>query len=154
MLGAEDGAGRTAEPGASEYTHCVMGHSGEEGVSATSGARLEAVSGPLKGKLFPLTGDEISIGRDPSNEISLLDSLVSRRHCVIRREADGFRLRDLESRNNTFVSGVPVMDRLLVHGDQIRVGNSILVFQGPAASPFPATPPCNSTLLPCPVPRP
>jgi Nif-specific regulatory protein len=114
-----------------------MGHSGEEGVSATSGARLEAVSGPLKGKLFPLTGDEISIGRDPSNEISLLDSLVSRRHCVIRREADGFRLRDLESRNNTFVSGVPVMDRLLVHGDQIRVGNSILVFQGAGSESIP-----------------
>ncbi len=107
-----------------------MGHSGEVGVSPTSGARLEVVSGPLKGKLFPLTRDEVSIGRDPSNEVSLLDSLVSRRHCVIRKEANGFRLLDLESRNNTFVSGVPVIDRVLVHGDQIRVGNSILVFQG------------------------
>jgi transcriptional regulator with GAF, ATPase, and Fis domain len=113
-----------------EYTHCVMGHSGEAGASPTSGARLEAVSGPLKGKLFPLTADEVSIGRDPSNEISLLDSLVSRRHCVIRKEANGFRLVDMESRNNTFVSGVPVMDRVLLHGDQIRVGNTILVFQG------------------------
>jgi len=107
-----------------------MGHSGELGVSATSGARLEVVSGPLKGKLFALTGDEVSIGRDPSNEISLLDSLVSRRHCVIRKEATAFRLVDLESRNNTFVSGVPIRDRVLAHGDQIRVGNSILVFQG------------------------
>ncbi|HEY6372202.1 MAG TPA: sigma 54-interacting transcriptional regulator [Candidatus Sulfotelmatobacter sp.] len=107
-----------------------MGDSGEKAVAAMGGARLEAVSGPLKGTLFPLMGDEISIGRDPSNEISLLDSLVSRRHCVIRKEASGFRLQDLESRNNTFVSGVPVMDRVLVHGDQIRVGNSILVFQG------------------------
>src|SRR5271165_2804373 len=114
-----------------------MGDSGEEGVSPASGARLEVVSGPLKGKLFPLTGDEVSIGRDPSNEISLLDSLVSRRHCVIRKEANGFRLRDLESRNNTFVSGVPVMDRVLVHGDQIRVGNSILIFQGPGSENTP-----------------
>jgi transcriptional regulator with GAF, ATPase, and Fis domain len=112
------------------YTHCVMGDSGEQAVAATGGARLEAVSGPLKGKLFPLTGDEVSIGRDPSNEISLLDSLVSRRHCIIRKEANGFRLQDLESRNNTFISGVPVRERVLVHGDQIRVGNSILVFQG------------------------
>jgi Nif-specific regulatory protein len=107
-----------------------MGDSGEQAVSATGGARLEAVSGPLKGKLFPLAGDEVSIGRDPSNEISLLDSLVSRRHCIIRKEAGGFRLQDLESRNNTFISGVPVRERVLVHGDQIRVGNSILVFQG------------------------
>jgi transcriptional regulator with GAF, ATPase, and Fis domain len=108
-----------------------MGDSGEQAAAtATGGARLEAVSGPLKGKLFPLAGGEVSIGRDPSNEISLLDSLVSRRHCIIRKEADGFRLQDLESRNNTFISGVPVKDRVLVHGDQIRVGNSILVFQG------------------------
>jgi len=103
---------------------------------------LEVVSGPLKGKLFPLTGDEVSIGRDPSNEISLLDSLVSRRHCLIRKEANGFRLVDLESRNNTFVSGVPVMDRVLAHGDQIRVGNSILVFQGAGSD----TAPVNASL--------
>jgi transcriptional regulator with GAF, ATPase, and Fis domain len=126
----------------SEYTHCVMGHSGEVAVSPASGARLEVVSGPLKGKLFPLTGDEVSIGRDPSNEISLLDSLVSRRHCLIRKEANGFRLVDLESRNNTFVSGVPVMDRVLAHGDQIRVGNSILVFQGAGSD----TAPVNASL--------
>ncbi len=107
-----------------------MRDSGEKATVPTISPRLEAVSGPLKGKLFPLAADEISIGRDPSNQISLLDSLVSRRHCVIRREGDGFRLLDLESRNNTFVSGVPVRDRVLVHGDQIRVGNTILVFQG------------------------
>jgi Nif-specific regulatory protein len=96
-----------------------------------TGARLEAISGPLKGKLFSLIKDEVCIGRDPSNEISLLDSLVSRRHCLIRKESDGFRLLDLESRNNTFVSGVPVRERVLVPGDQIRVGNSVLIFQGP-----------------------
>lgn len=127
-----------------------MGDSGEEGVVRASGARLEAVSGPLKGKLFLLTGDEVSIGRDPSNEISLLDSLVSRRHCVIRKEENAFRLRDLESRNNTFVSGVPVGDRVLVHGDQIRVGNSILIFQGPSSESIPGN--ASLQLDPTPVP--
>jgi transcriptional regulator with GAF, ATPase, and Fis domain len=107
----------------------VTRDSGEDGVAPATGARLEAVSGPLKGKLFSLTQDELSIGRDPSNEVSLLDPLVSRRHCVIRKEASGFRLQDLESRNNTFVSGVPVRERVLVQGDQIRVGDSIFVFQ-------------------------
>ena len=113
-----------------EYTHGVMGHSGEQG-AVPDGARLEAVSGPLKGKVFSLAECEFSIGRDPSNQISLLDSLVSRRHCIIRKEAEAFRLVDLESRNNTFVSGVPVRERVLVPGDQIRVGNSVFVFQGP-----------------------
>ena len=125
MLGVRDG-----ESGASAYTHCVMGHSAKDSIPPATAARLEAVSGPLKGQLFLLTEEEVSIGRDPSNEISLLDSLVSRRHCVIRNESGTFRLQDLESRNSTFVSGVPVMDRVLVPGDQIRVGNSILIFQG------------------------
>jgi Nif-specific regulatory protein len=111
-----------------------MGLSTESAVPSASGARLEAVSGPLKGKLFLLTKDQVSIGRDPSNEISLLDSLVSRRHCIIHKESNAFRLQDLESRNNTFVSGVPVKERVLVHGDQIRVGNSVLIFQGPGES--------------------
>jgi transcriptional regulator with GAF, ATPase, and Fis domain len=101
------------------------------------GARLEVVSGPLKGKVFSLADDEISIGREPTNQISLLDSLVSRRHCVIRKEGDGFRLLDLDSRNSTFISGVPVKDRVLIQGDQLRIGNSILVFQGPNSESIP-----------------
>jgi len=112
------------------YTHGSMGNAGETDGNLAHGARLEAVSGPLKGRLFPLTKAELSIGRDPSNDVSLLDSLVSRRHCVIRKETKEFRLLDLDSRNNTFVGGVPIKERVLVHGDQIRVGDSILIFQG------------------------
>jgi Nif-specific regulatory protein len=108
-----------------------MSDSGEDSIPSAGAARLEAVSGPLKGKLFALTGDDRSIGRDPSNDISLLDSLVSRHHCVIHKDANSFRLQDLESRNNTFVGGVPVIERILLHGDQIRIGNSVLIFQGP-----------------------
>jgi Nif-specific regulatory protein len=95
-----------------------------------SPARLEALAGPLEGKTFPLTEDELSVGREPSNQISLLDSLVSRRHCLIRRDGEGFLIKDLDSRNSTFVNNVPVKERLLADGDQIRVGKSILVFQG------------------------
>jgi len=92
--------------------------------------RLEAVSGPVEGRIFSLEEGELSIGREPSNQISLLDPLVSRRHCVVRRDGPDVRLEDLDSRNSTFVNGVPVKERVLVHGDQVRVGNSIFVFHG------------------------
>ncbi len=91
---------------------------------------MEAVSGPVEGRIFSLEEGEISIGREPSNLISLLDPLVSRRHCVVRRDGPDVRLEDLDSRNSTFVNGVPVKERVLVHGDQVRVGNSIFVFHG------------------------
>ena len=72
--------------------------------------------------------EEISIGREPSNEISFLDSSVSRRHCLIRKEGEVFQIRDLESRNGTFVNGVPLKERILEHTDQIQIGSSVLVF--------------------------
>jgi len=101
--------------------------------------RLEAVSGPLEGRAFSLEEGEIWIGRDPSNQVSLLDALVSRRHCVLRREGPNIRLEDLESRNSTFVNGLPVKERVLAHGDQIRVGNSIFVFHGAEDQPSPTS---------------
>jgi Nif-specific regulatory protein len=111
------------------YTRRVTHDPDPEGL-CSSPARLEALAGPLKGKTYLLTEDELSVGREPSNQISLLDSLVSRRHCVIQKNGLGFLIKDLESRNSTFVNDVPVKERLLADGDQIRVGKSILVFQG------------------------
>jgi Nif-specific regulatory protein len=91
-------------------------------------AELEAVAGPLKGSSIPLSEDEISFGREPSNQISLLDAAVSRRHCVITHNAGQFKIQDLNSRNSTFVNGVPVTERTLASGDEIKIGNSVFIF--------------------------
>ncbi len=94
---------------------------------------LEALAGPLKGSSFPLSDGETSIGREPSNLLPILDASVSRRHCVIRRESDQFKLQDLNSRNSTFVNGVPVTEKVLVSGDEIKIGNSLFLFIQPGA---------------------
>jgi Nif-specific regulatory protein len=91
-------------------------------------AELEAVTGPLKGSSIPLSEPEVSIGREPSNRVSLLDASVSRRHCLISYDSGHFKIQDLKSRNSTFVNGVPVTERVLASGDEIKVGNSIFVF--------------------------
>ncbi len=98
---------------------------------------LEAIAGPLKGTSIPLTDDEVSIGREPSNALSLLDAAVSRKHCLIQREAEHFKLRDLNSRNSTFVNGVPVAERILESGDEIKIGSSLFVFVLPQTEPTP-----------------
>ena len=89
--------------------------------------RLIALSGALKGTTFPLADDEISIGRDVSNTISLNDPSVSRRHCLIKN-GNGFHVIDLESYNGTFVNGMPVLEQSLSHGDQIAVGDIRFIF--------------------------
>ena len=100
-------------------------------------AELEAIAGPLKGNSIPLGDDEVTIGREPSNLISLLDASVSRRHCLIRRAGDGFEIQDLNSRNSTFVNGVPVTQRALATGDEIKIGGSLFVFVLPQTDPTP-----------------
>ncbi len=94
----------------------------------TSNARLIAISGPTEGTTFALTEAEVSIGREPSNLICVNDHSVSRRHCLIRREGESFKLIDLESYNGTFVNAVPVGEQSLSHGDQIAVGIVRFVF--------------------------
>ena len=91
-------------------------------------AELEALAGPLKGTSIPLSSDQISIGREPTNLISVVDAGVSRKHCIILREGGEFKIQDLNSRNSTFVNGVPISERVLVSGDEIKIGNSLFLF--------------------------
>ena len=95
-------------------------------------AELKALAGPLKGTSLPLSGDQISIGREPSNVISVVDAGVSRKHCIISQEGGEFKIQDLNSRNSTFVNGVPVTERALISGDEIKIGNSLFLFVVPA----------------------
>jgi transcriptional regulator with GAF, ATPase, and Fis domain len=111
--------------------------------------RLIAISGWSKGTIFALTNGEIVIGREPANPVCLNDLSVSRRHCLIKHQPapaanktapsettepaapgpeSGFTILDLESFNGTFVNGVPVKEQALAHGDQIAVGDVVLLF--------------------------
>ena len=92
--------------------------------------KLIASSGSLRGTTFALAEDEISIGRDLSNTVSLNDPSVSRRHCAIKKNGstNSFHITDLESYNGTFVNGVPVAEQSLTHGDQIALGDIRFIF--------------------------
>src|SRR5215468_7314018 len=90
--------------------------------------RLSAISGPLRDSVFPLMGGALSIGRDPTNSLALEDALISPQHCVIAVEDGQCAIRDLSTPTGTFVNGLPVLERVLAHGDQIAVGGSVFVF--------------------------
>lgn len=96
-------------------------------------AELEVVAGPLKGSTIPLMEGETSLGREPSNDVALLDAAVSRKHCVITQTSGQFKIQDLNSRNSTFVNGVPITERKLDSGDEIKIGSSLFVFVLPSA---------------------
>ena len=90
--------------------------------------RLVPLTGTFKGESYRLTDAKLTVGRDNSNHVQIGDVTVSKKHCVIETVTGGFELVDLDSHNGTFVNGIPVKRRPLIHGDVIRVGTSELLF--------------------------
>jgi DNA-binding CsgD family transcriptional regulator len=86
---------------------------------------------PEGAELIGLDVTRVTIGRAATNEVDLTsDSKASRLHAALERLPAGWCIRDLSSRNGTFVNGVRVdRDRPLHPGDEIRVGNTRLVFR-------------------------
>ena len=91
-------------------------------------AKLIVISGPNRGATYPLPEGPFRIGRDPANELPIVEARVSREHCVIVPQGDGFLLRDLDSHNGTHLNDVPVGEQMLAPGDYIGIGGTILQF--------------------------
>jgi hypothetical protein len=89
---------------------------------------------PQRRDLVVLEGDRVTVGKAASNDIALRsDSTVSRLHAVLERFPAGWCIRDLDSRNGTFVNGRRVLGQArLTGGDEIHVGRTQLVFRAAA----------------------
>lgn len=70
------------------------------------------------------------IGRDPSCDVVLASARVFRRRCVVREEADGIGVTDLDSANGVLVNGEVVRIRMLCDGDVIEIGGTAVVYVG------------------------
>jgi len=90
--------------------------------------RLAAISGKLKGAIFALNEESLTIGRETGADLCIADASVSRRHSKIENQETGFVITDLESLNGTFVNDLPVRSRRLEHGDRVRIGDSQFLF--------------------------
>src|SRR5256885_16986680 len=76
---------------------------------------------------FPL-GDTTSLGRHPDNSIQILDKVISKEHAIVARNGGKFVLRDLDSRNGTFVNQRRVKEMALKDRDEITLGTMRLLF--------------------------
>lgn len=84
-------------------------------------------SGPNPGTVYPLEGDQLSIGRDSSNEVAINDAEISRRHARLTFQGGKYVLEDLGSTNGTFVNGQRLTGpRVLKPGEVISLGEQIV----------------------------
>ena len=70
----------------------------------------------------------IRIGSRDENDVVVRDEAVSRLHATIDVDDLGYRLRDLESTNGTFVDGMRVRDCYLGPGAVVGIGHATLAF--------------------------
>ncbi len=89
-------------------------------------------------------GTQQGLGRHPNNAIQLLDTIVSKEHCILERQGVAMVLHDLGSMNGTYLNGNRMSgSQYLRHGDEIRMGNTVLRYDdGQTPFHFPLPPPC------------
>ena len=92
-------------------------------------ASLLVVSGPDEGlEVVLYAGQTQIIGRTEEATIQLKDRRLSRQHCAIECKNTGVIIRDLGSRNGTYVNGEPTAVRSLKDGDKITIRETMLLF--------------------------
>jgi pSer/pThr/pTyr-binding forkhead associated (FHA) protein len=99
----------------------------------TSGGSIlefRVLLGHLKGRKFTFRGPSILIGRRDV-DFNLKDPDASRKHALIEvNETGQVVIRDLASRNGTFVNDRRVANCVLGKGDHIRVGRTTFAYAG------------------------
>lgn len=83
-----------------------------------------------------IDSEQFVIGRSPTCQLPLESEMISREHVRIELDGGGrFRIKDLGSRNKTFVNGELITETLLNSGDVVRAGDRVFEFLDDSAPP-------------------
>jgi pSer/pThr/pTyr-binding forkhead associated (FHA) protein/pimeloyl-ACP methyl ester carboxylesterase len=119
---------RTQVTSVAELNATMAVHPFESLVNDTSLPRL-AITTPGRTWEVTLQPDVTVIGRASECDLVIESVQVSRRHVQIEQEHVGFRVRDLGSRNGTWMAGRQIKAERLRDGDTFTVGEARCVFK-------------------------
>ena len=104
---------------------------------------------------LPIDKQQIRIGRDTGNDISIDDDLVSKEHAIlevvmspIEEGKLEYYLQDLNSTNHTYVNDERITLYKLKHGDIIRVGMNNFKFLDEISGDLDETAKLHKTWIP------
>ena len=87
-------------------------------------------SGPTPGAVYPLEGDQLTIGRDSTNGVAINDPEVSRRHARLTFQGGKYVLEDLGSTNGTYLNNERLSSPApFTTSDTLRIGRTLLVVE-------------------------
>ena len=89
---------------------------------------LLVIKGPSIGDEFYIEKDEFIIGRSPESDVLLDDITVSRKHALLKKDEDEYRLIDSGSLNGSYLNGNIVDEAILSNGDRIQIGKYIFLY--------------------------
>lgn len=87
---------------------------------------VHVLDGPDRGKVFPLSGERFTVGRQAPHDIVLTDTSVSADHLELRLLPGGVRLLDRASTNGTWSGRIRLTDCVLADGAKFHVGDTRL----------------------------
>jgi serine/threonine protein kinase len=93
-------------------------------------ATLVIIKGPNAGKEFALESETTVLGRQTDSAICLDSTGVSRRHAVVERMGGSYVVRDLASRNGTYINGQRIDGPVpLTEKDRLQIGPYVFVLR-------------------------
>ena len=97
-------------------------------------SKIRITNGPYRGREKSMGDKSLTIGRDAEAGIQILDRSASRFHAEIFPVGGMFFVRDLDSKNGTYVNDDRLTDEeLLREGDVIKIGTTELVYESGSA---------------------
>ena len=86
------------------------------------------LSGPRKGDVVVLSGPRLTFGREGAGaDLQVPDLDVSREHAAVECHGPRIMLRDLGSRNGSFVGDQRVSQREIENDDEFRLGGTMFM---------------------------
>ena len=77
---------------------------------------------------WEISAQPMAVGRGTSVDVKVDDDGLSRRHFMIEREGEEYVIKDLSSRNGTWVHGHRALTARLRHNDCILAGHTLFRF--------------------------
>lgn len=96
---------------------------------------LTIMTGEQAGTHFEFASRPLSVGRDPSRDIQVIDPKVSRKHAMIRQEGESYVIMATKALNGVVINGAAVEgETKLTEGDEIQLGDTVLRYGAPGGA--------------------